>query len=64
VPARRAVELTAAPDRGMTYLSRDAAYGKLEALVAGARIAESAPVTPGAARRYFARAAKAVRGVT
>jgi len=31
-------ELIAAPDCGMKYLSRDAAYGKLEALVAGARI--------------------------
>jgi 5-methyltetrahydropteroyltriglutamate--homocysteine methyltransferase len=31
--------LIAAPDCGMKYLSRDAAYGKLEALVAGARLA-------------------------
>jgi 5-methyltetrahydropteroyltriglutamate--homocysteine methyltransferase len=31
--------LIAAPDCGMKYLSRDAAYGKLEALVAGAGIA-------------------------
>jgi 5-methyltetrahydropteroyltriglutamate--homocysteine methyltransferase len=31
--------LIAAPDCGMKYLPRDAAYGKLEALVAGARIA-------------------------
>ena len=31
--------LIAAPDCGMKYLSRDAAYGKLEALVAGARMA-------------------------
>jgi len=31
--------LIAAPDCGMKYLSRDAAYGKLEALVEGARIA-------------------------
>ena len=36
--------LIAAPDCGMKYLSRDAAYRKLEALVAGARIAaEDAP---------------------
>ena len=33
--------LIAAPDCGMKYLPRDAAYGKLEALVAGARIAAS-----------------------
>jgi 5-methyltetrahydropteroyltriglutamate--homocysteine methyltransferase len=31
--------LIAAPDCGMKYLSRDAAYGKLEALVEGARLA-------------------------
>ncbi len=31
--------LVAAPDCGMKYLSREAAYGKLEALVEGARIA-------------------------
>jgi len=31
--------LIAAPDCGMKYLPRDAAYGKLEALVEGARLA-------------------------
>ena len=31
--------LTAAPDCGMKYLPRDAAYGKLESLVEGARLA-------------------------
>ena len=31
--------LIAAPDCGMKYLSRDAAYGKLESLVEGARLA-------------------------
>jgi 5-methyltetrahydropteroyltriglutamate--homocysteine methyltransferase len=31
--------LTAAPDCGMKYLSRDAAYRKLESLVEGTRIA-------------------------
>jgi 5-methyltetrahydropteroyltriglutamate--homocysteine methyltransferase len=35
--------LIAAPDCGMKYLPRDAAYGKLEALVAGARLAEAEP---------------------
>jgi 5-methyltetrahydropteroyltriglutamate--homocysteine methyltransferase len=34
--------LIAAPDCGMKYLSRAAAYGKLESLVAGARLAEAA----------------------
>jgi 5-methyltetrahydropteroyltriglutamate--homocysteine methyltransferase len=34
--------LIAAPDCGMKYLRRDAAYGKLEALVEGARLAGSA----------------------
>ena len=31
--------LVAAPDCGMKYLRRDSAYGKLEALVEGARLA-------------------------
>jgi len=31
--------LVAAPDCGMKYLPRDVAYGKLEALVEGARLA-------------------------
>ena len=34
-------ELVAAPDCGMKYLPRDAAYGKLEALVAGAAMVRS-----------------------
>jgi 5-methyltetrahydropteroyltriglutamate--homocysteine methyltransferase len=38
LPHKRAGELIAAPDCGMKYLSRAAAYGKLEALVAGARM--------------------------
>jgi 5-methyltetrahydropteroyltriglutamate--homocysteine methyltransferase len=33
--------LVAAPDCGMKYLPRDAAYGKLESLVAGARLASA-----------------------
>ena len=37
--------LIAAPDCGMKYLPRDAAYGKLEALVAGARQAAEEAVT-------------------
>ena len=48
VPARGPERLIAAPDCGMKYLPRDAAYGKLEALVAGARLASAeAPVTTG-----------------
>jgi 5-methyltetrahydropteroyltriglutamate--homocysteine methyltransferase len=40
--------LIAAPDCGMKYLSRDAAYAKLESLVEGARMAAAdAPVTAG-----------------
>jgi 5-methyltetrahydropteroyltriglutamate--homocysteine methyltransferase len=38
-PHVRPERLIAAPDCGMKYLTRDAAYGKLEALVAGARLA-------------------------
>jgi len=36
LPYKRPQELIAAPDCGMKYLPRDAAYGKLEALAAGA----------------------------
>jgi 5-methyltetrahydropteroyltriglutamate--homocysteine methyltransferase len=38
LPHKRPDELTAAPDCGMKYLPRDAAYGKLESLAAGAAI--------------------------
>jgi 5-methyltetrahydropteroyltriglutamate--homocysteine methyltransferase len=38
LPHKDAGELIAAPDCGMKYLPRDAAFAKLEALVAGARI--------------------------
>jgi 5-methyltetrahydropteroyltriglutamate--homocysteine methyltransferase len=41
-PHAPAERLIAAPDCGMKYLSRDAAYGKLEALAEGARLATSA----------------------
>ena len=37
--------LVVAPDCGMKYLSREQAFGKLEAMVAGARLAEDALVT-------------------
>jgi 5-methyltetrahydropteroyltriglutamate--homocysteine methyltransferase len=36
LPHKGKDELVAAPDCGMKYLPRDSAYGKLEALVAGA----------------------------
>jgi 5-methyltetrahydropteroyltriglutamate--homocysteine methyltransferase len=38
LPHKDATELIAAPDCGMKYLPRDAAFAKLEALVAGARL--------------------------
>ena len=38
LPYKRADELVAAPDCGMKYLGREIAFGKLESLVAGARI--------------------------
>jgi 5-methyltetrahydropteroyltriglutamate--homocysteine methyltransferase len=38
LPYKRPSELVAAPDCGMKYLPRDAAFGKLEALAAGAAI--------------------------
>jgi 5-methyltetrahydropteroyltriglutamate--homocysteine methyltransferase len=41
-PHAEADRIVAAPDCGMKYLSRDSAYGKLEALVEGARLAVAA----------------------
>ena len=41
LPYKRPAELVAAPDCGMKYLPRDAAFGKLEALAAGAAIVRS-----------------------
>jgi 5-methyltetrahydropteroyltriglutamate--homocysteine methyltransferase len=41
-PHAGAERLIAAPDCGMKYIGRDAAYGKLESLVAGARLAANA----------------------
>ncbi len=41
LPYKRADELTAAPDCGMKYLPRDVAFGKLEAMVAGAATVRS-----------------------
>jgi 5-methyltetrahydropteroyltriglutamate--homocysteine methyltransferase len=38
LPYKPATELVVAPDCGMKYLPRDAAFGKLRSLVAGARI--------------------------
>ena len=40
-PHKTTDQLIAAPDCGMKYLSREAAYGKLESLVEGARLAYS-----------------------
>jgi 5-methyltetrahydropteroyltriglutamate--homocysteine methyltransferase len=37
LPYKSVAELVAAPDCGMKYLSREAAFGKLQSLVAGAR---------------------------
>ena len=41
LPYKRPDELTAAPDCGMKYLPRDVAFGKLEAMVAGAATVRS-----------------------
>jgi 5-methyltetrahydropteroyltriglutamate--homocysteine methyltransferase len=41
LPHKGLDELVAAPDCGMKYLPRDSAYGKLEALVAGAELVRS-----------------------
>ena len=38
LPYKGAAELVAAPDCGMKYLPRESAFGKLQSLVAGARI--------------------------
>jgi 5-methyltetrahydropteroyltriglutamate--homocysteine methyltransferase len=48
LPHKRMGELLAAPDCGMKYLPRDSAYGKLEALVAGAEQVRSENARPGA----------------
>jgi 5-methyltetrahydropteroyltriglutamate--homocysteine methyltransferase len=45
-PHAGAGRLIAAPDCGMKYLPRDAAYGKLEALVEGARLAAGTETAP------------------
>ena len=45
-PHTGAGRLIAAPDCGMKYLPRDAAYGKLEALVEGARLAALSQTAP------------------
>ena len=42
LPYKRADELVAAPDCGMKYLPRASAFGKLQSLVAGARIVREA----------------------
>ena len=41
LPHKGADELIAAPDCGMKYLPREAAFAKLEALVAGAELVRS-----------------------
>ena len=42
LPYKGADELVAAPDCGMKYLPRESAFGKLQSLVAGARIVRGA----------------------
>jgi 5-methyltetrahydropteroyltriglutamate--homocysteine methyltransferase len=46
LPYKRPDELTAAPDCGMKYLPRDSAFGKLEALVAGAAAVRAEAAMP------------------
>jgi 5-methyltetrahydropteroyltriglutamate--homocysteine methyltransferase len=49
LPYKSAAELVAAPDCGMKYLPRDAAFAKLQALVTGARlVGEEAAASPAA----------------
>ena len=50
LPYKSAAELVAAPDCGMKYLPRDAAFAKLQALVAGARLVRD-EVAAGSAQR-------------
>ena len=42
LPYKGAGELVAAPDCGMKYLPRESAFGKLQSLVAGARMVRGA----------------------
>ena len=51
LPYKRPAELVAAPDCGMKYLPRDAAFAKLEALVAGARAVREDPAVAGVSAR-------------
>ena len=46
LPHKRPEELVVAPDCGMKYLPRDAAYAKLEALVAGAEVVRAEAGAP------------------
>jgi 5-methyltetrahydropteroyltriglutamate--homocysteine methyltransferase len=46
LPYKDASELVAAPDCGMKYLPRDAAFAKLQSLVAGARMVSESVPTP------------------
>jgi 5-methyltetrahydropteroyltriglutamate--homocysteine methyltransferase len=49
LPYKSAAQLVAAPDCGMKYLPRDAAFAKLQSLVAGARlVGEEAAASPAA----------------
>jgi len=50
LPYKRPDELVAAPDCGMKYLPRDAAFAKLQALVAGARLVSDEVATASSAR--------------
>ena len=45
LPHKGVGELIAAPDCGMKYLPRDAAFAKLQALVAGAQLVRAGPGT-------------------
>jgi 5-methyltetrahydropteroyltriglutamate--homocysteine methyltransferase len=50
LPYKSAAQLVAAPDCGMKYLPRDAAFAKLQALVAGARLVSDEAATASSAR--------------
>jgi 5-methyltetrahydropteroyltriglutamate--homocysteine methyltransferase len=50
LPHKAAAQLVAAPDCGMKYLPRDAAFAKLQALVAGAQLVSDEVATASSAR--------------
>ena len=61
LPYKGADELVAAPDCGMKYLPRDSAFGKLQSLVAGARLVRDGRLAPELRQQALASPTAATR---